>query len=393
MEVNEMFSKIDELECLDNYEFISINLAVGRVLAEDIIATKPLPFADNSALDGYAFNYNDINSPLKILGTIFAGDKKEYSIGKNECYKIMTGAIFPTGSDTVVMLEDEAFDENGNLIVPKHIKKDNARKLKGEELGIGELLLSKSTLLNAAKIMLLASQGISFVKVFAKPKIAVFSTGNEINEPWQTCDDRSIYNANALGISSLLLNNGFESEYKGILKDEKQSLKQEIIKASNYDVIITSGGASKGEADFMKSCLQELGYECIVGSIDIRPAGPTKIFKKGKQLVFILPGNPMSCYIGCFLSVIPAIKKISRSKEYLHETCEATFNGDMIQKGSRANIVLGNYMDGKFTPLNKNNKFSPAMIKPLANANALYLSKIGENEISDKTLIKIIKLS
>ncbi|WP_258521818.1 molybdopterin molybdotransferase MoeA [Campylobacter hyointestinalis] len=392
MLVDEALNMINSIKALDCCEIISLEKAIDKILFEDIYAKKALPCFDNAALDGYAINYDDRNSPLNIKGTIFAGDKAKYEIDKNECYKIMTGAIFPKGANSIVMLEDEKFDEQGRLLVPSNLKQDNARRIKGEEVSVGDILLKANDRLDSAKIMLLASQGISYVKVYARPKIAVFSSGDEINEPWEFCDERSICNANASGIMALLQSNGFKSEYKGILKDDKDILKAQINLHANYDAIITSGGASKGEADFMREVLLELGFEEMFDSLDIRPAKPTKLYKKGSQIVLLLPGNPMSCFVACFLAGIPALKKLSGQANFAHETFFAKFKGDITMKNSRANIVIGHYENGEFTPIN-DNKFSPAMIKPLAMSNAIYLSKIGESGISNENIIKILKLS
>ena len=217
---DEVFDLISNINALNGSEIVPLYMAINRVVAKDIIATRTLPAFDNSALDGYAFAYADIKNPLKIKGTILAGDKNNYQIGPNECYKIMTGAIFTNGADTVVMIENEKLDKNGDLIVPLDTPPNNARKITGEEIKSGELLLSKNSTLTPANIMLLAAQGISYVNVIKKPKIAIFSSGNEIYEPWDSCDTLSVYNANGFGIMAALSQNGFESEYKGVLKDQ-----------------------------------------------------------------------------------------------------------------------------------------------------------------------------
>ena len=126
MRVDEVFNLASTIEPLNKSEILPLSTAVGRILTKDIIANRSLPAFDNSALDGYAFAYADINNPLKIKGVILAGDKSSYKIAPNECYKIMTGAIFPDGADTVVMIENEQFDNNGNLIVPLDTPQTNA---------------------------------------------------------------------------------------------------------------------------------------------------------------------------------------------------------------------------------------------------------------------------
>lgn len=392
MRVDEVFEIASTIEPLNASEILPLSSAVGRVLAQDIIATRSLPAFDNSALDGYAFAYDDIANPLKIKGVILAGDKNRYKIGKNECYKIMTGAEFPSGTDTIVMIENEHIDQNGNLIVPPDTPKNNARKIKGEEIEVGELLLKQNTTLTPANIMLLAAQGISYIKVNQKPKIAVFSSGDEINEPWDRCDPSSIYNANGFGIVSALSQNGFKSEYKGILKDQISSIIDEINNSSNYDVIITSGGASKGEADYMSQALNQLGYKSLFSSIDARPAKPTKCYKKGSKLIFVLPGNPMSSLLATYIAVLPYIKRLANMQDYLPESQIAKFKGNLQLKASRANIVIGTAKNGEFRATN-DNIYSPSMIKPISLSNFIYISDIGQSSICDNQEIKIYKIS
>ncbi|ELN6926202.1 molybdopterin molybdotransferase MoeA, partial [Campylobacter jejuni] len=187
----------NQISCLDESELISLEKAKDRILAKDLYARKNLPSFDNAALDGYAFNYTDINEALEIKGTIFAGDKNFYTVAKNECYKIMTGAKMPKNADTILMLEDEYIEEN-KLIIKKAPKQYNAYRYKGEELKKGEILLQKGTKLNDKHIALLASQGLYKIEVIRKIRIGIFSSGNELKEPWQECDEESIYNANAL---------------------------------------------------------------------------------------------------------------------------------------------------------------------------------------------------
>jgi molybdopterin molybdotransferase len=367
-------------------------MAINRVVAKDIIATRTLPAFDNSALDGYAFAYADIKNPLKIKGTILAGDKNNYQIGPNECYKIMTGAIFPNGADTVVMIENEKLDKNGDLIVPLDTPPNNARKITGEEIKSGELLLSKNSTLTPANIMLLAAQGISYVNVIKKPKIAIFSSGNEIYEPWDSCDTLSVYNANGFGIMAALSQNGFESEYKGVLKDQISTIKETLESCINYDIIITSGGASKGEADYMSEVLDLLGFKMLFNSIDARPAKPTKCYKKGDKFIFVLPGNPMSCLLATYITVLPLTKKLAGFSEFLPQMQIAKFKGNLKFKASRANIVIGTAKNGEFRATN-DNIYSPSMIKPISLSNFIYISSIGESGIEDNKEIKIFKIS
>lgn len=382
-----IFNSIDSL---DKTKKVRIKKAINEILAKDILALKNLPSFDNAALDGYAFNYADRENRLKILGTIFAGDKRIYKLGKNEAYRIMTGAMMPQNSDTIVQIE-KAVLEDDSLIIDSSIKQYNAYRYAGEEVKKGEILLKKGELLTPAKIMFLASQGISEIEVCKKPKIASFSSGDEIIEPWQKASEYEIYNANSSGIEAVLKSNNFKSKYQGIIKDSYEETLLSLKKAAKFDVIITSGGASKGDKDFMKKCLHELGYTEILNHINVRPGKPTGVYKKDKKIVFILPGNPMAAYLMAYLIVVPILKKLSGQNELNFRKITAEFDGDIKLKSQRSNLVLGIYENGKFKTIN-NNKFGSGMIKPLVLANAVYVSKIDESELKNTQLLEIIML-
>ena len=287
----------------DGYgEFASLERATGKILAGDVVAVKNLPSFDNSALDGYALKFDDFNEPLSIVATVLAGDTTQISLKKGECVKIMTGAKMPANTDTIVPFEDAVL-EDGKLSPQSKIKKFNAVRYKGEEVKAGEILLKKGEILTPAKVMMLAAQGIYCVCVAREPKIGIFSSGDEVVEPWQNAGQGQIYNANAAGIASLLQSFGFASSYAGIVKDDLDSTTH-AIRTAEFDVIITSGGASKGEADFMKTALLNLGFSELFDGVNIRPGRPSKVFIKDKKIVFILPGNPMAAFLMSFLLVV-----------------------------------------------------------------------------------------
>ncbi len=379
------------IELLNEVKTSNINSCLGEILSSDIVATKNLPCFDNAALDGYAFNYNDVDKKLIVKGTIFAGDKNSYEIKNGECYKIMTGAKIPKNADTILMLENAKFEEDLLIIDKKTTAKNSAYRYIGEEIKKGEILLKKGTLITPSTVMYLASQGITEVLVNTKPKIAIFSTGNEIKEPWENADENEIYNSNASGIGALLNKYSFESEYLGIIKDSKDETFAKLNQASQtYDVIITSGGASKGEADFMHEILSLLKFEQILDGILLKPAGkPTKCYKKGKKLVFVLPGNPMGAFLITFLILIPTLKKLIGSNLVYHKKIKTTMKGKLKLKANRSNVVYGIYENGLFKVL-KDNKYGSGMIRPLVESNAIYISKFSESLLQDGQILEIL---
>ncbi|MGP1484830.1 MAG: molybdopterin molybdotransferase MoeA [Campylobacter sp.] len=380
MLINEALSALPNF----NYEseIVSINEATQKRLAKTITATKNLPSFDNSALDGYAIKYADKNEPLIVTETILAGDTSEKILQNGTCMKIMTGAKIPKNADTIIPFED-AIIENERLIVSKKIKQFNAIRLKGEEVKIGEILIKQGEILNPAHIMLLASQGIFCVQVYKQPRICIYSSGNEIIEPWLNANEEQIYNANAFGIKSLLANFGFYASYKGIIKDDLQEIKECFLN-DDFDVLLCSGGASAGEADYMKTALISLGFDEIFDNINIKPGRPTKAFLKDKKVVFVLPGNPMAAFIMAFLIIIPFLKKQA------HKVIKAKINQSLKIKSGRVNLVLGSLNNGEFL-VTQNNQYGSGMITPLTKSDAFYLTKSEESEICSGDEIFVYK--
>ena len=365
-------------------EFASLERATGKILAQDVVAVKNLPSFDNAAMDGYALKFDDFSEPLSIAATVLAGDEAEIALKKGECVKIMTGAKMPTNADTVVPFED-AILQDGKLSPQSKVKKFNALRYKGEEVKAGEILLRKGEILTPARVMMLAAQGIYCVCVERELRIGVFSSGDEVVEPWQNASEEQIYNANGAGIASLLQSFGFASSYAGIIKDDLESTTR-ALETAEFDVIITSGGASKGEADFMKTALLNLGFSELFDGVNIRPGRPSKAFIKDKKIVFILPGNPMAAFLMCFLLVVPFLKG-----EQLEEI-DAVLNQDVKIKSGRQNIVLGSFLEGKFS-VTDNNKFGSGMITPLIKSNAVLVTSESLGELKAGEIVKILKFS
>nr|WP_314400293.1 molybdopterin molybdotransferase MoeA [uncultured Campylobacter sp.] len=369
----------------DGYgEFVSLERATGKILAQDVIAVKNLPSFDNAAMDGYALKFDDLNEPLSIAATVLAGDEAEITLKKGECVKIMTGAKMPTNADTVVPFED-AILQDGKLSPQSKVKKFNALRYKGEEVKAGEILLKKGEILTPARVMMLAAQGIYCVCVERELKIGICSSGDEVVEPWQNASEEQIYNANGAGIASLLQSFGFASSYAGIIKDDLESTTR-ALETAEFDVIVTSGGASKGEADFMKTALLNLGFSELFDGVNIRPGRPSKAFIKDKKIVFILPGNPMAAFLMCFLLVVPFLKGSQLEK------FDAALNQDIKIKSGRQNIVLGSFLGGKFS-VTDNNKFGSGMITPLIKSNAVLVTSESLGELKAGEIVKILKFS
>ena len=365
-------------------EFASLERATGKILAQDVVAVKNLPSFDNAAMDGYALKFDDFNEPLSAAATVLAGDEAEIALKKGECVKIMTGAKMPTNADTVVPFEDAVL-QDGKLMPQSKVKKFNALRYKGEEVKAGEILLKKGEILTPARVMMLAAQGIYCVCVEREIKIGIFSSGDEVVEPWQNASEEQIYNANGAGIASLLQSFGFASSYAGIIKDDLESTTR-ALRTAEFDVIITSGGASKGEADFMKTALLNLGFSELFDGVNIRPGRPSKVFIKDKKIVFILPGNPMAAFLMSFLLVVPFLKGTQ------FEKFGAVLNQDVKIKSGRQNIVFGSFADGKFN-VTDDNKFGSGMIMPLIKSNAILITSESDSALKAGEIVKFLRIS
>lgn len=377
-----------QIKALDEFELVSLEYAKGRFLYEDLKARKDLPSFDNAALDGYAFNYADKDEPLSIKGTIFAGDTHSYELGKNECYKIMTGAKMPKNADTILMLEDEKL-QNQKLIISKEIKQNNAHRYRGEELKKDELILKKGEYLTAAKIALLSSQGLYKIKVFRKIKIGIFSSGDELKEAWEFCSDENIYNVNALALNALFSESHCEVSYLGIIKDDFISTKNSLEK-QNFDLLLCSGGASVGEADFMENALISLEFKALFKGIKARPARPTKLYEKNEKYVLILPGNPMAAYLACFIFGLKILRLLCGNSDNELKIF-AKMGKTLKLKSGRNNFILGNLKEGLFYPTN-DNRFGSGMIKPLIQSQFLLISNENQAELKEGEELNLILL-
>ncbi|TQR32966.1 molybdopterin molybdenumtransferase MoeA [Campylobacter sp. MIT 99-7217] len=382
--LKELETKIDPLK---GYELVSLENANKRILAEDIRALRASPSFDNSALDGYAFSYADKNEALSVKETIFAGDKRSLTLGKNEAFKIMTGAMIPKNADTILPLEDEKFQDE-KLLINADIKQFNAIRLRGEEFKEGEILFKKAECLNPAKIALLASQGIYKIKLAKRLNIGIFSSGNELYEPWQHADEFSIYNANAQALNALLSSENVS--YLGIIKDEFELVKQGF-EDNQFNLLISSGGASVGEADFMEKALLELGFGAVFRGVKAKFVKPTKLYKKGEKLVLLCPGNPMSAFLSCFIF---ARKLLNLLRGNFSEGLKfkAILKDDLKLKSGRNNLILGNLQDNFFIPFNEG-KYSSAMLTPLAQSAFLFISDKEINEYKAGDEISIFYLN
>jgi len=280
-------------------ERLHLHAALGRVLAEEVHATHNVPNHDNSAMDGYAFNADDLaqgTTRLKITGAAFAGNALIGSFEKGTCVRIMTGAAIPASADTVIAQERVEIDGEFIQFTDTPNRGANVR-YPGEDLKAGQVVLYVGHQISPADLGLIASLGIGEVAVYRKLKVSFFSTGDELASIGSTLKTGQIFDSNRYTLFGMLTRMGAEIEDLGAIPDDPILLEKTLIKAAeNSDVILTSGGVSVGEADYMKQLLQKLG-QVLFWKIAMKPGRPLAFGKIGNAHYFGLPGNPVAVMV------------------------------------------------------------------------------------------------
>ncbi|MCD6113673.1 MAG: molybdopterin biosynthesis protein [Thermoprotei archaeon] len=301
-------------------EKVSLERALGRVLAENVVAKVNSPPFDRSTVDGYAVRSIDVagareNNPirLKVVGKVEAGEIPKISVESGEAVEIATGAPIPPGADAVVMVEFTRKVCENIIEVFKSVSLGGNISQTASDVMIGEVIAYKGTVITPQIIGALAAVGVSRVLVFKKPKVAILSTGNELVKPGTPLSYGKIYDVNSYTLYSSVLEDGGDPEIIGILPDSYEKIKETLSYAlKNYDVIITSGSTSAGIGDLMYRVLDELGSPgVIVHGLNVKPGKPTIIAIINNKLVFGLPGYPVSCLMNYNLIVKPIIRKLA----------------------------------------------------------------------------------
>ncbi len=280
-------------------EKVSIRSTLGRVLAEDVMSTIDVPAHDNSAMDGWAVRGEDIAkgaATLTEIGTAFAGRAFGNRVSAGECVRIMTGAVMPEGTDTVV-IQEMVKAEGKRIAVPAGQEPGQHRRLAGEDLKKGSPALSGGTLVRPAELGLLASLGLAEVRVRRRLRVAFFSTGDELRSVGEPLREGQVYDSNRYTLWGMLQRLGCEVIDMGVVRDDPAELETAFRNAAaNADAVITSGGVSVGEADFTRELMAKLG-EVAFWTVAMRPGRPMAFGRVQNAVFFGLPGNPVAVMV------------------------------------------------------------------------------------------------
>lgn len=295
-------------------EAVKLTSSLGRVLADDIYADSCIPAFDNSAMDGYAVRAIDTHGSsqdkpriLDVIEDLKAGYLAKNTIRHNQAIRIMTGAVMPRGADSVVVVEQTQKLGKNKAEIFAPIKQGENVRLKGEDIEKGELIIAKGALLSAGHIGVLASLGRQYIKVTRKPKIAILATGDELVDVGGKLKPGKIRSSNTYTLYAQILKSGGIPKNLGIAKDRCSKLEAKIKKGLDCDMIISSGGVSVGDYDFVKYVLGKIGTHIKFWKVAMRPGKPL-VFGMIKGIpVFGLPGNPVSSMVSFEIFVRPAI--------------------------------------------------------------------------------------
>jgi molybdopterin molybdotransferase len=379
-------------------ETVSLTECQGRILAAPITSNLDFPHWDNSAMDGYAVRFEDVQTApvtLTIVEEIPAGKPPQVALQAGQAARILTGSMMPTGADTVVMQEHTDWDGDRITINITPKPQQFVRK-QGVYYQAGAPLLQPGIPLNAAEIAILAAAQCVAIPVFRRPQVAILSTGSELVEPHQTLQPGQIVDSNQYALMALVRQIGAEVISLGVVSDRPELLKAAMQSAiAQADIVISSGGVSVGDYDFVDRLLEELGATIHVRSVAVKPGKPLTFATLGEKRYFGLPGNPVSAMVTFWRFVQPAIRKLSGLQTgWEPQWLNAVATQDLKSDGQRESYLWGNLKFNQGQPefhLAAGSLLSGNLIN-LAGIDALAVVPIGQTAIGVGETIQVLCL-
>ncbi|MDF1535111.1 MAG: molybdopterin molybdotransferase MoeA [bacterium] len=328
-------------------EVVGLDECLFRVLAQPVTARRHVPPRDNSAMDGFALTAAATGAAteqnpaaLPIVRTIRAGDRAGDPVGEEQVVRIMTGAPVPEGIDTVVPVEQTRVEaETLYLTVP--LKAGANIRRAGEDIREGEEMFLARRPLRPADLGLVASQGIAQLRVFRRPEVAILATGDEVVSLGEVPHEAQIYSSNTHALTALVRECGAVPRQLGIAKDDPDHLAVMIEEGLQSDVLVTTGGVSMGDYDYLKDVFREVGVEVLFWKVAQKPGKPMTFGVRRGKPVFALPGNPVSATLSFELYVRPALRKMMGHTRLFRPTVRAVLEQDVKKKPGRRNFIRG----------------------------------------------------
>jgi len=363
--------------------------AVGCVVADEIRATEPVPRFTNSSMDGYALRASDTSAGptrLRVMGTIFAGDATERPLEAGEAMRIMTGAPLPDGADSVSMIEEVTVESDGRVaLIQRAITEGEFVRHPGEDVAVGQVLVGAGTELGAVHVGVLAGQGIATARVHPRPRVGVLSTGDELSGPGTDLTAGQIRDANRPMLMALLRRSGFEAVDLGIVGDDQAATSSTLRSATTgCDAVISTGGVSVGDVDFVKTVLGEIcDGRARWMQVAMRPGKPFAFGLAGPRAtpIFGLPGNPVSTRVSFEMFVRPALRRLAGQRTLLRPMLDAVLDCALTrQRDGRLYLVhvVARFHDDGRLHVWSGARHGSHLLSAVADANALAMVPDGD---------------
>ena len=397
--VEEALCRILEVIVPLGREKVNILDSLGRVIGEDIYASRNIPPKDNSAMDGYALRWEDTRGAskekpiiLNVVEDIPAGAIPRKSVAAGEASRIMTGAPLPVGANAVVRVEDTQKDGQ-RVTIFEEAEKGQDIRCAGEDVREGHLVISQGDIIRPAEVGMLAALGRSFIYVYQRPLVAVVATGDELVDidtvpsPWQ------IVSSNSYSTAAQIIECGGAPLQIGIAKDRRDDLIGKFREAMRADIIISSGGVSVGDYDLVKDIMKEVGNQMQFWQVAMRPGKPLAFGAMGGIPIFGLPGNPVSSMVSFEQFVRPSILKMTGHKNLFRRTIKATLQEDITKKKGTKHFIRSRveYREGEFAVTTTGEQGS-GILKSMVRANGLIIlhEKATSVKKGDKVTVQLI---
>lgn len=387
---------IDEVAAANHTPIERVPLArsLNRVLAEDIAAAVALPNFDNAAMDGYALRAEDLNeyakSGFEIIGEQFAGSPKAFMIGKGQCVRITTGAMLPEDTDTIAIKEDSA-EEQGGVKFNVPIKFGANIRRAGEDVAVDDTIAKAGQVLKAARISLLAAIGLHDVACSTRPTVAIFTSGDELQSPGQPLQPGQIYDSNRVLLQNLLLAEGLEPVAWPVLPDDPARIETALKDAAfSFDVVITCGGVSAGEKDYLPAFLEAHG-QIHFWKVRMKPGMPILFGQVGKTLFLGLPGNPVSV-LATFLSLGRRLLDGLQGRGEQRSLLRAQLSQNINKQHARLEFMRGDlHIDNQgMISVTPNAATGSHRLRAAAESNALIMLPEGEGNIAAGAMMRVL---
>ena len=327
------------------FEKASILESLGRVIAEDAIASRDLPPYDNSGMDGYAVRSEDIQNAserhpvqLEVIEDLRAGFFAEKVVQSGQAIRIMTGAPIPMGADSVIPVEDTEI-RDGSVLVRKAVRPGEYIRKAGEDVKGGDRVITQGEIIRPSEIGMLASIGRSFILVYRRPLVAILCTGEELVDVGEALVGAKIVSSNSYTLAAQVKECGAIPMQLGIARDDKDEIKTKLLQGLQADVFISSAGVSVGDYDFVRDALKELGAKMVFWRVAMKPGKPVAFWLYEGKPVFSLPGNPVSSMVTFEQFVRPALLKMMGHRQIFRPIIDAVLKEEIRKEPGKKHFI------------------------------------------------------